>query len=305
MHPTPTPAPDSPAAAIHRLDLVQNWRADHLDARSRRSSSTLVEPAEPCDHLRLLSAFRHLKQTVIAANEAGNGLFATDDLPQYSAKADPCSAGESLASSATTSGGDSSPPPQPISLHGAPATQLSSSHAWNVFLTRAPHRFELYIAHVASSALDQSKTHDFQHLNLPCFLPATDKKTPIFDLQEPGLPPIDVAMIWRNVETIRSNLRTKALEDVPARVDSLMRFYVSANPLCKAASIDLVAAVHRQMRFFEEMDSLSWLDAAHIIHAASDAKDDTPEWDSSALSFLAAHCCATTAGLSETRTMTG
>lgn len=163
-----------------------------------QTTSTLVDPSQLRDHLRLLSAFGHLKQRVLSANEASIGLFATDALPQYSAKEAESSSADS--SSASTSAADASLPPPPISLHGAPATQLSSPHAWNVFLTRALHRFELYLAHVASSALDQSKFHDFQQLNLPCFLPAADKRSAVFDLQEPGLPPIDVAMIWRELK---------------------------------------------------------------------------------------------------------
>lgn len=129
------------------------------------------------DHLRLLSVFRRLRQRVIEANDSGSGLFATGALPQYSAKEE----------------GSISAPED-----GSSHPHLTHEHAWNVFLTRALHRFELYLAYIAA----YSRSHpaqEYEDLNLPCLVPPTEKRKSTFCLEEAGLPPLDVALIWREL----------------------------------------------------------------------------------------------------------
>ena len=74
--------------------------------------------------------------------------------------------------------------------------------------------------------------------------------------------------------SLKSFHRNQVLQDLPIRVASLMYLYTMAHPIHRAASIDLVASVHRHRSLLDEMDSLGWIDAHHR------AETDQPDWDS-------------------------
>ena len=136
----------------------------------------LVSESELRSHLRLLSAFRTLRNKTSSELAHDSHSVATAST-------------ESRSRAERSSGGDHDTiSPIPI-LH---------NQRWNEFLTRALYRFELYVGNVLATSLagGQPANH-FEKLNLPPFVLPTDKPSRQFFLHTTEMPPIDVAMVWR------------------------------------------------------------------------------------------------------------